>query len=233
MTFMGVVILDAFYGPRQVQFKKEDKDILDLKNSITQLLLDEINGRKSLQLVNHNVSSITHTSLPLPTFALLERVLRLADSVLSKFLFLPVSVHSNYCDHKKPWLEEKGVWLVKSYNFGNSPCLRCLALRRDQTWYAHQPWKELLQKAWKEMDDIRSIPINTPIKIGKVRDIFLVTEDSLRAFDNGMTFLNKGFHWKDIKKIPYQYFYFFDKYYGEPIRNETVISLPTSSSDSR
>lgn len=232
MAMIGTVILDLFFGPEESydpRYDIQDKDLVETRALIADLLQREANASITTAAAVQTSPSNTannpqylHPRFALPTFPFLHQTILLMQTLLHKLRIMPVAVHANYCDHKKPWLEEKGMWLVKSFDT-NKPCLRCLKLNLDGTWFASHPWEDSLRNALKELKDIRNIRINSVVKMSKFREIFLVTNDSFRPFANGEVFLAKGYQWKDIQKISHPYFYFLDKGIGAVVLNDTSL----------
>jgi hypothetical protein len=139
-----------------------------------------------------------------------DRTIKKIDNLISLMRdnrsmdIVPLTIHVNYCDEKIEAMNNQGLWLLKKEGSQE----QCRNFNITDTFYGKLNWlKEIL--AAKEEYLSLIFPNNTVIKNRHRPHVFLVVSNTtIRPFENGEQFVAAGFEWNQIKTLKTLYSFF-------------------------
>jgi hypothetical protein len=200
-------------------------------DEITYVAWKKFRGSVDELLLHTNRDRVGELQSPLPTFSFLMAVLDIV-SELNWFDILPISptiLHANYCDYKKECLMAKGLWqtISSSSTYDDKQiskiklkdaakkdyheCGICQNVDYHSTWFGQLSWLKEYQQAKQEILSIQMMSINDTFRVGRTKDIYLVTKDGYRPFVSGEQFLQHGHTWDQVKHLKNEYFFAFNQ----------------------
>ncbi len=236
MSLMGTYIMLNLYP-------SYDEFIQSCRNEWLEVNIDQVTTAISSEIWKHFRSRVDQAiekykpskdengyMIPLPPFPLLIDI----TQIVKDFIWLdvlpiaPTIMHANYCDHKIECLRTKGLWRsipfelymkqkTKTVDTFQS-CDLCKAIDYKATWFGNLRWGTEFLNAQEEIFAVQNMNINDTFRVGRNKDIYLVTSEGYRAFTSGQQFLDRGFTWDQVKHIKNEYFFSFNRLFGTPLR---------------
>ncbi len=79
-------------------------------------------------------------------------------------------------------------------------------------------WKKEYAQAKQEIEAVQRLSLKDTFRVGRNKDIYLVTPNAYRAFISGDEFVNRGFSWDQVKHFKYEYYFAFNQSFGPPLK---------------